>query len=112
MTPCSQPQHTGRSNTAAHHTNNAIIPWYRSSKSVRRLAAPLKTLLLDARSAVVKEATELIGVLMSVKLQCHPSFLTVEEEAEDNEDGDNDTNNDNDSDKEIDDIFNNTNTTT
>mmetsp|Transcript_9448 Transcript_9448/g.18981 ORF Transcript_9448/g.18981 Transcript_9448/m.18981 type:complete len:751 (-) Transcript_9448:80-2332(-) len=108
MTPCSQPHPTGRSNTAAHQTNNAIIPWYRSSKSVRRLAAPLKTLLLDARSAVVKEATELIGLLMSVKLQCHPSFLTVEEEAEDNEDGDNDTNND--ADKEIDDIFNNTNT--
>jgi len=50
-----------------------IIPWYRSSKSVRRLAPPLKTLLLDARSAVVKEASELIGVLLSVKLQCHPS---------------------------------------
>ena len=77
---------------------------------MRRLAAPLKTLLLDARSAVVKEATELIGLLMSVKLQCHPSFLTVEEEAEDNEDDGNDTNND--ADKEIDDIFNNTNTTT
>jgi len=108
MTPCSQPHHTGRSNTAADQTN-AIIPWYRSSKSVRRLAAPLKTLLLDARSAVVKEATELIGLLMSVKLQCHPSFLTLEEETDDNEDNDN--SNDNDAEKEIDDIFNNTNTT-
>ena len=53
-----------------------VIPWYRSSKSVRRLSHPLKTLLLDARSAVVKEVTELIGILMTVKLQSHPS-LTI-----------------------------------
>ena len=56
---------------------------------------------------MVKEAAELIGVLLSVKLQCHPSFLTLEEE--DNEDDDSDTKND--ADKEIDDIFNNATTT-
>ncbi|KAL9185380.1 hypothetical protein ACHAXT_003157 [Thalassiosira profunda] len=54
--------------------SDEIIPWYRSSKSVRRLAPPLKTLLSDARSAVAKEATELIATLMAVKLQPHPSF--------------------------------------
>ncbi len=48
------------------------IPWYRSSISVRRLYFPLKTLLLDARSAVVKDTTELISVLLMVKLQPRP----------------------------------------
>ena len=109
LTPCSQPQRRSNNNTSAANQSNAtIIPWYRSSKSVRRLAAPLKTLLLDARSAVVKEAAELIGVLLSVKLQCHPSFLTVEEDDNINDDN-SDTKND--SDKEIDDIFNNATTT-
>lgn len=67
--------------------NQTIIPWYRSSKSVRRLGGPLKTLLLDARSAVVKEATELIGTLLMVKLQPHPSLTMAEAE---NEKGDDD----------------------
>eukprot|EP00986_Skeletonema_menzelii_P002930 scaffold848_cov153-Skeletonema_menzelii.AAC.11 len=115
LTPCSQPHHgLTNSNSAnqSNNNNNVIIPWYRSSKSVRRLAAPLKTLLLDARSAVVKEATELIGELLSVKLQCHPSFLTLEEEeaAENNNEGDYGGMN-YDADKEIDDIFNNNSTT-
>mmetsp|Transcript_29172 Transcript_29172/g.61937 ORF Transcript_29172/g.61937 Transcript_29172/m.61937 type:complete len:691 (+) Transcript_29172:146-2218(+) len=57
---------------------NQTIPWYRSSKSVRRLTNPLKTVLLDARSAVVKEATELIGTLLMVKLQPHPSLIMGE----------------------------------
>ena len=48
------------------------IPWYRSGVSVRRLYFPLKTLLLDARSAVVKDTTELICVLLMVKLQPRP----------------------------------------
>eukprot|EP00970_Alexandrium_tamarense_P016968 scaffold7917_cov183-Alexandrium_tamarense.AAC.10 len=50
------------------------IPWYRSSKSVRRLAPPLKTLLLDARSAVVNDSTDLIGTLFTVKLRPNPSI--------------------------------------
>ncbi|KAL3768019.1 hypothetical protein ACHAWU_005477 [Discostella pseudostelligera] len=49
------------------------IPWYRSSVSVRRLSFPLRSLLLDARSAVVKDATELIKLLMIVKLQPRPA---------------------------------------
>eukprot|EP00571_Detonula_confervacea_P005528 CAMPEP_0172318352 /NCGR_PEP_ID=MMETSP1058-20130122/34672_1 /TAXON_ID=83371 /ORGANISM="Detonula confervacea, Strain CCMP 353" /LENGTH=689 /DNA_ID=CAMNT_0013033177 /DNA_START=195 /DNA_END=2264 /DNA_ORIENTATION=- len=73
---------TPSSSSQPHRNNgnkNQIIPWYRSSKSLRRLALPLKSLLLDARSAVVKEATELIGTLMMVKLQSHPSLTTVDE---------------------------------
>eukprot|EP00578_Thalassiosira_sp_NH16_P011911 CAMPEP_0181106828 /NCGR_PEP_ID=MMETSP1071-20121207/16737_1 /TAXON_ID=35127 /ORGANISM="Thalassiosira sp., Strain NH16" /LENGTH=694 /DNA_ID=CAMNT_0023190255 /DNA_START=38 /DNA_END=2122 /DNA_ORIENTATION=+ len=58
------------------NNEHKTTPWYRSSKSVRRLAIPLRTLLLDARSAVVKEATELIGTLFMVKLQPHPSLTT------------------------------------
>jgi hypothetical protein len=65
----------GRDNSNNNHGDEriAIVPWYRSSTSVRRLASPLRTLLLDARSAVAKDATELIGLLMAVKLQPHPS---------------------------------------
>jgi len=44
--------------------NGGEVMWYRSPKMVRRLATPLKSLLLDARSAVVKEVTELIGILL------------------------------------------------
>ena len=62
-----------------NNKNQTSLPWYRSSKSVRRLSLPLKSLLLDARSAVVKEATELIGTLMVVKLQPHPSLIMGEE---------------------------------
>ncbi|EJK71423.1 hypothetical protein THAOC_07139 [Thalassiosira oceanica] len=54
---------------------NEKIPWYRSSKAVRKLERPLKSLLLDARSAVVKETTDLIGTLLTVKLQPHPSLV-------------------------------------
>ena len=54
-----------------------LIPWYRSSTSVRRLVPPLKSLILDARSAVVKDATDLIRTLMLVKLQPHPSLTTA-----------------------------------
>lgn len=111
LTPCSQPKGGADNGNSAV----AIIPWYRSSKSVRRLAGPLKTLLLDARSALVKEAAELIGELFTVKLQCHPSFLTLEEEETKNEDDKDEDNNEDDTkdaDREIDDIFNNIDTKT
>ena len=64
------------SSSSSSDDNNRIVvvPWYRSSASVRRLAPTLKGLLLDARSAVVKDATDLIGTLMAVKLQPHPSL--------------------------------------
>eukprot|EP00956_Cyclotella_meneghiniana_P038835 scaffold160775_cov81-Cyclotella_meneghiniana.AAC.1 len=62
---------------SATPTNNdddkSLLPWYRSSKHVRRLFPVLKTYVLDARSAVVKEAAELIGTLFVVKLQIHPN---------------------------------------
>ncbi|KAL7528583.1 hypothetical protein ACHAWF_003740 [Thalassiosira exigua] len=64
--------------SALGNPHHKTVPWYRSSKSVRRLAPPLKSLLLDARSAVAKEATELIGTLLMVKLQPHPSLTTVD----------------------------------
>ena len=57
--------------------NLSGTPWYRSSVSVRRLSFPLRTLLLDARSAVVKDASELIRVLLLVKLQPRPSSTTT-----------------------------------
>jgi len=58
--------------------NGGEVMWYRSPKMVRRLATPLKSLLLDARSAVVKEVTELIGILLRIKLQSHPSITMAE----------------------------------
>ena len=73
-----QQQQGSNSNSNSNNSRVAIIAWYRSSKSVRRLAMPLKTLLLDARSAVVKVATELIGTLLMVKLQPHPSLTMAE----------------------------------
>ncbi len=65
---------TPSSSSSSDDNNQIAVPWYRSSASVRRLAPTLKGLLLDARSAVVKDATELIGTLMVVKLQPHPSL--------------------------------------
>ncbi|KAL7541890.1 hypothetical protein ACHAXR_011335 [Thalassiosira sp. AJA248-18] len=90
MTPSSQQPNGSNGNRTKKN-----IPWYRSSKSVRRLAMPLKTLLLDARSAVVKDVTELIGTLLMVKLQPHPSLTMAEaEEGNDNKtDDDEDQNN-------------------
>ena len=61
-------------NNGLTNDNGGEVMWYRSPKMVRRLATPLKSLLLDARSAVVKEVTELIGILLRVKLQSHPSI--------------------------------------
>ncbi|KAL7515009.1 hypothetical protein ACHAXN_012859 [Cyclotella atomus] len=61
------------STSAALSPHAAKTPWYRSSKHVRRLFPSLKAYILDARSAVVKEATELIGTLFMVKLQHHPN---------------------------------------
>lgn len=83
MTPSSQPR--SRSNNG--NRTQITIPWYRSSKSLRRLALPLKNLLLDARSAVVKEATELIATLMMVKLQSHPSLAVVNGEVNAKDEG-------------------------
>lgn len=74
----------GQANSGNKHQT---IPWYRSSKAVRRLANPLKTLLLDARSAVVKEATELVGTLLIVKLQPHPSLTRGEAGGEQKQEG-------------------------
>ena len=101
MTPSSRPH---KFNSSNNNSNNTVIPWYHSSKSVRRLGPPLKTLLLDARSAVVKEATELIAVLLCVKLQSHPSFTLLDnddENDEDNEKGENVGDNDNKHDDEL-----------
>ena len=66
---------TGNSSSDAGNEKIEKIPWYRSSKAVRKLERPLKSLLLDARSAVVKETTDLIGTLLTVKLQPHPSLV-------------------------------------
>ncbi|KAL7452472.1 hypothetical protein ACHAWC_004196 [Mediolabrus comicus] len=90
MTPSSRPHKfnsSSNSNSNNSNNNNTVIPWYHSSKSVRRLGPPLKTLLLDARSAVVKEATELIAILLCVKLQSHPSFTLLDNDDENNNDG-------------------------
>ena len=65
-------------NNGLTNDNGGEVMWYRSPKMVRRLATPLKSLLLDARSAVVKEVTELIGILLRVKLQSHPSITMAE----------------------------------
>jgi hypothetical protein len=54
-------------------STNGKTQWFRSSKHVRRLLPCLKGYILDARSAVVKEATELICTLFMVKLQHHPN---------------------------------------
>ncbi|KAL7519457.1 hypothetical protein ACHAWX_004214 [Stephanocyclus meneghinianus] len=62
------------STTSSSSTNgHRVVPWYRSSKHVRRLFPGLRSYILDARSALVKEATELIGTLLMVKLQHHPN---------------------------------------
>ncbi len=87
VTPSSAPRADGGAGVAAAKNVNAVVPWYRSSRSVRKLASPLKNLILDARSAVVKEATELIGTLMIVKLQPLPA--AVEAIGGDGEGGDN-----------------------
>ncbi|KAL3782967.1 hypothetical protein HJC23_003123 [Cyclotella cryptica] len=65
---------TPSSSSSSSSTNgHRIAPWYRSSKHVRRLFPSLRNYILDARSALVKEATELIGTLLMVKLQHHPN---------------------------------------
>mmetsp|Transcript_3387 Transcript_3387/g.7151 ORF Transcript_3387/g.7151 Transcript_3387/m.7151 type:complete len:720 (-) Transcript_3387:81-2240(-) len=75
VTPSSAPRENSGVSVAAANNSNVVVPWYRSSRSVRKLSPPLKNLILDARSAVVKEATELIGTLMIVKLQPLPAAV-------------------------------------
>ncbi|KAL7437780.1 hypothetical protein ACHAXH_008822 [Discostella pseudostelligera] len=70
---CNDDNNNDDDNDAAVNGQRRSIPWYRSSVSVRRVSFPLRSLLLDARSAVVKDATELIKQLMVVKLQPRPA---------------------------------------
>ena len=85
-TPSSRPSNGGGGAGGGPHKPRTI-PWYRSSKAVRRLATPLRGLLLDARSAVVKEAAELVGTLLIVKLQPRPEALVAGGDAAGTDDG-------------------------
>ena len=62
----------GSGSAPTYSTSSGIMPWYKSYTALRKLSDPISSLLLNARSTVVKHATQHLAFLVQSVKDANP----------------------------------------